>query len=53
MIYIENLKHVWKQFKFKRQKNPNFSQKDMGFITMLEREELIDFLFKYIEDGEK
>lgn len=53
MIYIENLKHVWKRFKSIRQKNPYFSKKDMGFITMLEREELIDYLFKHIEESKK
>lgn len=50
---IVELKKRWDMFKRKRSSNPYFSLDDPEFITILEREEIIDMLFDYALNQEQ
>ncbi len=54
MDEIQRKKMQWEDFKYLRGsgKGYYFSVGDKGFITMRDRENLIDYLFKYIKDKE-
>lgn len=46
---LNEIKSQWSYFKSKRKRNTDeFSQKDEGFLTMIERENMIDRLLEII-----
>ena len=44
-----HLKHMWGVFKNKRAKDECFSNKEEGYLTMLQREEILDILFSRLK----
>jgi len=44
-----HLKSIWGVFKNKRLKDECFSDKDEGYLTMLQREEILDILFSRLK----
>lgn len=46
---MQDLLVKWQSFKKLRNKNPYFCKEDTGFLTVSEREEIIDKLFKELE----
>jgi hypothetical protein len=51
-VFLEDVKKRWDTFKKKRSYNTSFNPDDPHFISMLEREQIIDLLFDYIKSQE-
>lgn len=51
-IPLHELKERWLRFWSKRSQNQYLDNEDPDFITVLEREEIISLLFKYIEEND-
>jgi hypothetical protein len=43
------LKSLWFSFKKKRRLNEDFSKEDNGYLTMMQREEMLEVLFSRLK----
>lgn len=50
-IPLHELKNKWHRFWKKRSQNQYLDSTDPDYITVVEREEIIEMLFKYIEEN--
>lgn len=48
LLKLQTLNDTWENFKLKRDQRKEFGHKDEGYLTMIQREAMLDDIFKLV-----